>query len=259
MALAGERFTLLDNVDSDLGGAPLDAALTSDTWKDRMLGTMQSTAELPMKMVWFASGNNLGYRGDFLRRVLPCRLESSLENPEERTGFKYPDLIARAIDVRGTVLWAILTILRAHRVVGQPADVKALGSFEEWTRAIVDPVAWITEEDPLAVREELRASDRSSQCRGALVEGWAELPDAQTGVTVGEALRLLREDKTELLYPTLRSALADLSDKNDLPSARSLGRYLKGMQGRTVGIYVLRRVELRSKLGAWRVETTTKP
>jgi len=69
---------------------------------------------------------------------------------------------------------------------------------------------------------------------------------ALLGVPVGEALRLLREDNTALLYPTLRAALAELTDKTDLPCAKSVGRHLKGMQGRTVGIYVLRRVELRS-------------
>ncbi len=105
MALAGERFALLDNLDSPLGGAALDAALTGDTWKDRTLGVSTAmTAELPLRIVWFASGNNVQYRGDFLRRVLPCRLESPLENPEERTGFKYPSLLTHALQKRTTIL-----------------------------------------------------------------------------------------------------------------------------------------------------------
>jgi hypothetical protein len=261
MALAGEQFTLLDNIDSDLGGGPLDAALTADTWKDRQLGTMQSTPALPMKIVWFASGNNLQYRGDFLRRVLPCRLESPLEDPENRTGFKHADLLGHVLENRGRLLNAVLTILLAHRAAGRPKMVEPLGSFEGWTRAVIDPVMWITGKNPLSVRVEVKAADRGAQCRGALVEGWAELPGSNTdsGLTVGAALKLVRDDKTELFYPVFRAALTELGDKGDLPSAKSVGRYLRSMQGRKIGTHVLKRVDVSSKLVAWKVETTAKP
>src|SRR5262249_39699410 len=121
LALAGERFTLLDNVDAPIGGGPLDAALTSETWQGRFFGTNQPTPELPMQMVWLASGNNLVFRGDVIRRVVACRLESPLEHPEERTGFKYPDVVGYATEHRAKYLRAALTILRAHHVAGRPA------------------------------------------------------------------------------------------------------------------------------------------
>jgi putative DNA primase/helicase len=274
LALAAERFTLLDNVETPLGGGPLDAALTSDTWKDRMLGSMTTTPPLPMLMIWFASGNNLQYRGDFPRRVLQCRLETSLENPEERTGFKYPDLIGHAIANRGKLVRAALIILRAHHVAGRPKFASPLGSFESWTRAVVDPVNWIIGKNPLDVRKEIKDCDHAAQLRSALIEGWEELPDHATGVTAAAALKILSDDaeqakekKTGLSYPKLREALAELPDKGDLPSARSLGRHLSAMNGRTISqkdedgltiaLKVLRGKQDRKSITKWKVEKIT--
>ena len=152
LAMQGERFVLLDNVDCDLGGPALDAAMTGDTWKDRLLGT-NSVPEIPMKTVWFASGNNIGFRGDFVGRASVSRLETQEEKPEERTDFKYPDLLRHALQNRSQILRAALLILRAHRANGRPKFAKPLGSFENWTYAIVDPVYWIT---GVIVRRSLR-------------------------------------------------------------------------------------------------------
>ena len=40
----------------------------------------------------FATGNNLSYRSDFVRRVVPIALDARMERPEERTGFRHPQL-----------------------------------------------------------------------------------------------------------------------------------------------------------------------
>jgi putative DNA primase/helicase len=259
LALAGERFTLLDNVDSPLGGAPLDAALTSDTWKDRPLGSSTMTAELPLQMVWFASGNNLQYRGDFVRRVLPCRLESPLEDPETRTGFKYPDLLGHVLANRAAILRAAMVILRAYHAAGCPKLVSPLGSFEGWSRAIADPVMWVTGVNPLDVRAEIKANDRDSQLRVALVYGWSELTGSDVGLTVAAALKMLRDDKTELLYTGLRAALAELSEKGDIPSAKSVGRILKSCDGRNLGAYSVKGVENRKGIYSWKVVQAKLP
>jgi hypothetical protein len=42
------------------------------------------------------------------------------EHPEERTGFKYPDLLGYVTSNRGELLAAVLTILRASFVAGKP-------------------------------------------------------------------------------------------------------------------------------------------
>ena len=67
-------------MDRPLGGASLDALLTGDRWKDRELGGSR-TVDLPARVVWAATGNNLRYRSDIARRVLLVRLDSQLELP----------------------------------------------------------------------------------------------------------------------------------------------------------------------------------
>jgi hypothetical protein len=259
MALAGERFALLDNIDSPLGGGPIDAALTSDTWRDRLLGSNTMTPELPLITVWFASGNNIQYRGDFIRRVLPGRLESPLERPEERTGFKYSDLLGHTLANRGTILRAALVIIRGFHAAGRPALVMPLGSFEGWSRAIVDPVIWVTGINPLDVRTEVKAGDQGSQVRAALVHGWADLPGAKDGITVAAALKVLRDDDKQLHYGDLRAALMELSDKGDLPSAQTIGRILNTCKGRNFGEYSLTGTPNRSKTFVWKVVHAPKP
>jgi hypothetical protein len=90
VALAGDRFVLLDNIVGLFGGASLDAALTGVSWRDRLLGRSEMTAELPLHTVWFASGINVSPRGDMQRRIVPSRLETPLERPEEGRVFVIP-------------------------------------------------------------------------------------------------------------------------------------------------------------------------
>jgi hypothetical protein len=93
-AMEGLPAVMFDNVDKTLGGAALDLALTALTYSDRILGSSKTTGDLPLRTVWTATGNNLRYGGDLERRVLPIRLAPTCENPEERTGFKHPNLLA---------------------------------------------------------------------------------------------------------------------------------------------------------------------
>jgi hypothetical protein len=258
LALGGERFVLLDNVDSALGGAPIDAALTGESWEDRLLCTNKTTGALPLLMTWFASGNNIRYRGDFIRRALPCRLESALPNPENRSGFKYPDLKGHALANRAKYIRSALVILRASRVFGNPAILPPLGSFEIWTHAIGDPVVWITGKNVFDVRPSIKASDHNAQVRLALVLGWADLPDSDTGLTVAKAIEILRQGKPE--HETLRSALLEISDKaGEFPSVKSIGKHLSAIEGRNVGdetigdIYI-RAVPNRTGVNLWKVE-----
>lgn len=43
LAVEGERLVLLDNLAGAVGNDVLDMALTTDTWKDRLLGGTEST------------------------------------------------------------------------------------------------------------------------------------------------------------------------------------------------------------------------
>jgi hypothetical protein len=122
IAPAGDRLMLFDNVPTgfSVGGGSLDAALTGFTKKGRILGESRMSGDVPLTTVFYASGNNLGLRGDALRRVVPIRLETKLDRPEERTDIKEKDLLGYVKRERGRLVAAALTLVRAYVVAGKP-------------------------------------------------------------------------------------------------------------------------------------------
>ncbi|OWK34182.1 DUF3854 domain-containing protein [Fimbriiglobus ruber] len=111
LAMEGERLVLLDNLAGAVGNDILDAALTADRWKDRILGGNR-VYDGPLHVVWFGTGNNVQLHADTSRRVCHIRMESDHEWPEMRDGFRYANLRAHVRSHRGKLLSAALTILR---------------------------------------------------------------------------------------------------------------------------------------------------
>lgn len=257
IALEGDRLVLLDNVATTFGGPALDAALTGTTWRDRILGRNEMTAELPLHAVWFASGNNLQFRGDVLRRIVHCRLEPSQERPEERDPASFAIKIPLAGYVtknRPELVAAGLTIVRAYVVAGRPDQKLTAVDFREWSDLVRSAIYWTIGADPCASRRDLVATDGDSADRAALVDGWAELPMAERGVTTGEALRILRDNPAQ--YSTLRSVI--LTRSGELPSTKVLGKMLAKVRGRVVGGRAIQSVDAGKNTLAWKV-TPTQP
>lgn len=237
VALAGDRLILFDNIEAGqpFGGASLDAALTGTTWQDRILGRSKMTPELPLHTVFFATGNNVMLKGDALRRVLPCRLETKEENPEEREDFKYPNLLGHVRTNRPRLICDVLTMLRAFAVAGRPEDsLPAFGSYEAWSAVVRQTVFWVMGVDPWCTRKGLRASDPALNNLAALLEGWAELPGGRTGLTVAEALRILNNPHHKDDYLPLRAALMEWSRPDKLPGAGQIGCKLRSLRHRVV-------------------------
>ncbi|OJW10324.1 MAG: hypothetical protein BGO49_07185 [Planctomycetales bacterium 71-10] len=256
LAMAGVRLVLLDNVAEPLGGSSLDRALTTTLWQGRPLGRSE-IVDMPLAVTWLASGNNLQVKGDMLRRVLFARLETREENPEDRQGFRIPNLLRHVRENRGRLAASALTILRAWRVAGSPRTVDALGSFEGWTEGIADPVAWITNVDPLAVRAAIKAADMDAGARESLVAGWAELPGSESGLTIAAALKILRAHGHDDKFTALRSALAEMSKTADLPPAQVVGKKLKTLEGLPISGFVLRSDFDRTNTKVWRIERSS--
>lgn len=246
LAIEGERAVLLDNVGNVLGCPSLDAALTATSWKDRILGVNRSTGELPLAVTWYATGNNLIFNGDTTRRTVHIRLESPMENPEERQGFKIPDLLPYVLENRGRLAVAAITVLRAFCAAGRPKqkDLKPWGSFEAWSDIVRQAIVWAGFEDPGKTRDELkRTGNRDTTALRMLIDGWLEFDQEGGGVTAHEVLQAL-EDNTEahrkgsdtLRWQTLRAAIAELCPaKAKFPTARSLGMKLYHLRGRVIG------------------------
>lgn len=192
LALAGDALVLIDNVIGGLGCASLDAALTATVWKDRVLGASE-IVELPLLVTWSATGNNVVSHADTSRRVAHIRLDSRLENPEQRDGFKHPNLKAFVRQHRPKLLADVLTILAAYCQAGRPRQqLPTWGSFEGWSDLVRQAVVWCGQSDPGATRTELvEQSDREAIALRELLAGWDELDPDCSGLTTTEILTRL--------------------------------------------------------------------
>ena len=60
IGLEGSSVVLIDNVEGSIGSETMAAALTCETWTDRVLG-ISKNATVPMRAVWICTGNNVGF------------------------------------------------------------------------------------------------------------------------------------------------------------------------------------------------------
>lgn len=252
LAIAGDPLVLLDNIVGRLGCASLDAALTATVWKDRILG-ISRMVELPLCVTWCASGNNVMIAADTTRRTLHIRLESPMENPELRTGFKHPNVTEYALLHRSRLLSAALTILRAYCCAGRPrCGLPAWGSFEGWSSLVREAVVWCGLPDPAATRQELAdIADTEAAALRELLDAWPEIDPDNYGLTTAELLDLLHSEPGK--YPNVQSAIVELCPPTSgpLPGVRQLGNRLAHVRRRIIGGIALDYRQRRGRQRAW--------
>ncbi|WP_413430910.1 primase-helicase zinc-binding domain-containing protein [Crateriforma spongiae] len=251
-AIEGLPAVLLDNIDRTIGGASLDAALTATTWSDRILGSSATTGELPLTTVWAATGNNLRFGSDIARRVLPIRLSSPLESPEERTDVEHPDLLGFVAENRPRLAAAALTILRAYFVDGCPKQSGGTwGSFEAWSELVRGAIVWTGKADLMATRITAKADDASAEIVAGLIGGLIEVDEAGDGLTCREIVDLLNDPSNASRYPTLREVVAEVATRGGKPDVSRLGYAMRKYRGRVCNGYQITQETGHRKQKRW--------
>jgi hypothetical protein len=245
IALAGDRMIHLDNLEGTFGNDTLDRALTATRWKDRILGKSQEV-ELPLIPVWYGTGNNVAVAADTTRRIIHIRLDVLDEKPEERTGFKHPELISWIRQHRPRLLTCAMTILRAYCNAGMPRqNLSAFGSFEGWSRLVREAVVWVGLPDPCATRTKLaEQSDTTVDALGQLMSAWRQFDPVNTGIVVSDLVSTLfakefapRDDSSNAMRTALETIVGCPPGK--APNARQVGARLKSFRRRVVnGLYI---------------------
>jgi hypothetical protein len=231
LALAGDPLVLLDNIVGELGCASLDAALTGMTWRDRLLGVSQMTADLPLRMIWWATGNGLTLGADLVRRALLIRLEPMTERPEERTGWRYPRLLDHVRAHREELLSAALTIVRAYVVAERPAqELTPMGSYEAWSDLVRSAIVWTGAPDPCLTIAEIYANDARGDALRRVIEQWP----AAEGEPV-TAAELLARAAPQSPWRAVLLEWCPARGSDELPTARVLGNRLRGIRRKVIG------------------------
>lgn len=128
----------VDNIKGMIDSGALEAALTSQNWTDRALGSHRQVT-LKNDKAWVFTGNNAELSVDLFGRAVEVRLDANLENPSERKNFKIRDIRRWTRQRRGELCAAALVIIRNWLENGKPAPAKGtpyLGGFEAWRQVM---------------------------------------------------------------------------------------------------------------------------
>ena len=250
LLLAGVSMMNLDNIERPVGGQLLNSMLTEPTCNPRILGKSESP-EMPCNLTVFATGNNLQFIGDMVRRVLICRIDPGCERPDSRTFTR--NLNDWVPANRPRLLAAALTVLRAYIVAGKPKQsISPYGSFEEWSGLVRSALVWMGESDPCLSRAALESDDPVSSSLHAVLPLWHEQIGDRV-VTTNEVCAIATDD---LLLSLLE--IAGQRRDPDKVDPKRLGRWLTKYKGRvSSGLKIVRGEDEHKKIALWRLVSTS--
>jgi hypothetical protein len=230
--LSGIPMVSLDNCTHDLGGEFLCQVAERPVVKVRILGRSE-TPDCEIHTAVYATGNNVTFKGDMVRRGLICNLETLDERPELRRFNR--NTLRQAAANRATYVTAGLTVMRAYLAAGAPEVCGPFGSYAEWSTMVRSPLVWLGEPDPVASVDTTQADDPElAELREWFILWLAEfrLDEPYASASFVEAARAAPAGFNP--NPFKEFLLRVASDKNGDISTKRLGEWLHRNCGRVV-------------------------
>jgi hypothetical protein len=247
-----------DNVSGNLSSPTMDGLLTSAEYSERRLGGNTNVTATNDRL-WVVTGNNVTIGGDMDRRVLWSTIDANDEHPELRppTQFAIPDLEGWVREHRGELLNAMLTIIRAWVVAGQPVgEAPTSDTFGRaaqvlqgiLTHAGIEGTIAHETSAPVVIDPETEEwTTFLSGARGAFGDTWWTVRTLLNMVEFGE-----------LPGDCLPGDLADKLRNNNVGAAKSLGKLLGKRRNRWAGGFKAEsRAISRGQTMEWRVVART--
>lgn len=254
LLMRGVPLLNLDNIERPVSGDMICSMTTQTQVSIRVLG-QSKLIDLPTNVTKLATGNNIVFKGDMVRRVLLCQLDPQCERPDSR---KFDvDLNEWIPANRHTLLSAALTVLRAYIHAGKPlaGQITPYGSFDDWNNLIRASLLWLGVDDPMDTRQRLESSDPVKSELGAVLALWYAAIGSN-GKTAAEIVNLCN------MNHDLKHALLDVAGStrgNETIDTKRLGRWLKKFEKRVEGGLRFERVGFNSdtKVTFWAVKKFT--
>jgi hypothetical protein len=234
--------------------SPVLARLITDRmWADRLLGK-NSTAAFANDRVWTATGNNLRLGGDMRTRSVLIGLNPDMPNPEERTGFKIPNLdqwILVTANQRKILQHLLILVVDWTRNGAPRQTGLTMRQFTPWVEAIGGFLEYHGITGFLSNTDDVRDIDEEEAMWAAFLVQWRELFGNEwhtsNEVRISADMHPDGTDRWKGLF---------LTDHRGYPlSLVALGKRLTGQIGRHRGAYVLRSERNpHTKNRMWRVE-----
>jgi hypothetical protein len=192
--MEGSPTLFLDNLNNTAFKSDLLASsITERPAKVRVLGRSQMVA-LNASALVILTGNGLTVSEDLARRFISIDFDPRTEDPEARPFIA--NIRAEVTARRKELLAALLTIWRWGRIA---ADIKPglpLGSFEQWSQWVRDPLLALGCQDPVARVSEAKECDGRRQTFADLFAIWWDKHGDRP-----VAVRDIHEDVREVLDP----------------------------------------------------------
>lgn len=167
--LEGRQMVFLDNVNGrTLRSDTIASLLTERQSALRLLGRSQMV-QVMVASFFIITGNGLTISEDLARRFLNSTIDAHMESPESRPFG--PGFLEEIAYRRAELLNAILTIWRWGRYDRQKQG-KPLGSYEEWSRWVRDPLMALGCKDPAERIDEIKARDPNRRHVRELFDAW---------------------------------------------------------------------------------------
>lgn len=130
----GRPVIFVDNITSNLGSPALASYITEPTKTGRLLGgNVMATVET-RGVTWVGTANNATLSADIISRMLKIRIDPRMEEPAERE-FK-SDAWTYVQNNRAEVIGALVTLVEAWKVAGEPEFTSNKHRFDRWSRVM---------------------------------------------------------------------------------------------------------------------------
>ena len=258
--LSGVPMVSLDNCTHDLGGEFLCQLAERPVVKVRILGRSE-TPDCEIHTAVYATGNNITFANDMVRRGLVCNLEALDERPELRKFER--NVLRQASGNRATYLAAGLTVMRAYLAAGAPEVCGPFGSYAEWSTMVRSPLIWLGEPDPVASIDTTQAEDPELADLRELGEWWLDELKLNEDYLSARLVEIAHEAPRGFNINPLKDLLLRVAgDKDGDISVKRLGEWLRRNSGRVVRLsdghrYWLMRTQARAGRSAFRLSEVT--
>jgi len=232
IVLSGIPMVSLDNCTHDLGGELLCQIAERPVIKVRILGHSE-TPDCEVHTAVYATGNNITFKGDMVRRGLVSNLETLDERPELRKFNR--NTLRQAGANRATYVTAALTVMRAYLAAGAPEVCGPFGSYAEWSTMVRSSLVWLGEPDPVASVDTTQAEDAELADLRELCEWWLGELKLEEGYLSARLIEIANEAPQGFNTNPLKDLLLRIAgDKDGAISVKRLGEWLRRNSGRVV-------------------------
>lgn len=238
--MEGLPFVVWDNIarGSRISSPCIEAALTSPTYSDRLLGVSRIVTA-PTSTIMAFTGNNTTAKGDMCSRSLAAYIDVDRPDPENRD-FAHPDPFAWTLEHRGDILKALFTILlgdKARMAAGSGSATR----FKTWDQCCGAPIERAAElyraaapdkaKNPVSFGELLKDAEEASEDTLEDVEVLLALEMVwKSGEVFASARGFKAKDVVEELVRDPRARLADVKAWFDDGGKLNISRQLVGVR-----------------------------